>query len=934
MRAASWMFNRRPVAWATALVCLGMVPAWAGVGTTGDFSVYPVFIQPGPGDTDLGNNFLGLGNNGVGSLLVDGGSFLSAAAIQFGNGGSGVATGLIDGAGTRVNLVGDGNTNRLEVGNWGRGSLTVSGGATLDGRASSAACLTLNRWCNNFIGNAAGSDGLFTVTGAGSNASFLHAFVIGGLAVFRPPIETFTFGTPGASTRGRVEVLGGGTLTTDGASIGVAPGGSSPLGTERSFAEVLIDGTDSVWRITGNLAHGYDPFVGTANHRNAVATISLTNGGAMEIQGPQGHVNGGGMNLTNGGGRTDMSISGIGSKLAFTGDATYLQVGRRLGSAVLSVLGGGSVTGVQYVSVGRDGSFGELLLEGAGSLLSASGTVSPESRGGGATLPFVASMDIGRNGNGTVTVRDGARLEVTATVKGDGGPAISLGRDAASFGRLTITGAGSTVLLSAQSVLAGGGPGEAFNPFMRVGRDGSGELNISAGGKLLIDGQAVATVADPRYTSLYIGGTNAATPGGKGIATVAGLGSEIRMTGYDTGLSVGWGPQSFGQLNVTDQGKVSAIGAQVGSSGGTGVLKVDNATLQFQGQQTGGNRSGAYLVVGDGSGIGVATVSNGGVVNLVNNGSSGAGVYLGGTGTRPMGDGSLTLSGASQINVQAEPGLGVVRVGRDGSGLMRVRGGSSVNVGDGNLLVASHKGGDGTLLVSENSTITAGWVGIGRNKTDTGDVDGGTGTVVLINSTLTAPTIVVGTNGFLGGSGTINGNVINHGIFAPGNSPGTLEIDGSFTALAGSKMILEVESDGAGGFLTDLVIFKGGEPLDLANLHAEFRFLGNTDPNAFGGSGLFKLDTFFQERQADNSLAAVAPAVFDNAVFTAQADAYQITRFNFDPASGGTVIAAAVPEPEAWALMLAGLLTIGGIARRRHAAALLRPRPATQARAT
>ena len=33
-------------------------------------------------------------------------------------------------------------------------------------------------------------------------------------------------------------------------------------------------------------------------------------------------------------------------------------------------------------------------------------------------------------------------------------------------------------------------------------------------------------------------------------------------------------------------------------------------------------------------------------------------------------------------------------------------------------------------------------------------------------------------------------------------------------------------------------------------------------------------------------------------------------------------------------LMLAGLLTIGGIARRRHAAALLRPRPATQARAT
>ena len=61
---------------------------------------------------------------------------------------------------------------------------------------------------------------------------------------------------------------------------------------------------------------------------------------------------------------------------------------------------------------------------------------------------------------------------------------------------------------------------------------------------------------------------------------------------------------------------------------------------------------------------------------------------------------------------------------------------------------------------------------MGRNKTLIGDVDGGTGTLVLINSNLTATDIVIGSNGFLGGTGKITGNLVNHGIFAPGQSPG------------------------------------------------------------------------------------------------------------------------------------------------------------------
>lgn len=918
----------RHVAIACVAACLGLTPTWAEVSVTGSFGTGPSAISIGPGNTVAPTTGLWVGSPDLGSLLVNNGSFLQLAKLSFGAGGTGNGNGLISGAGTRVELIGDGASDsqvtRLVVGDWGVGSLTVNGGAILDTRVNQSPCLLPFHYCDAFVGNAAGDTAVLNIDGANTEVRIGQTLRVAHAGLAVQSLNGYTYGVPGGTTRGTVNVTGGALLSTNRATVGNNQWDNAATGQERNFGEVNVSGAGSRWVVTGgavvNSVTGVvaedGAYIGTADHRNAFASINLTNGGVLEIQGPPGSFNGGGMNMSNGGGRTDMLISGTGSALSLTGDSTYLQIGRRLGSALLTVQSGGSVTGVQYVSVGRDGSFGELVIDGANSLFSATGTVSPQARGNAALLPFVAQIDIGRDGTGAVTVRNGARMEVKATVAGDGSPTINMGRGAASSGRLTITGAGSTVLLAAESVLPGGGPGEAFNPFMRVGRDGSGELTIAQGGKLLMDGQAIATVADQRYTSLFIGGSGSTTPGGKGIATVSGLGSEIRLTGHDTNIAVGFGPQAFGQLSVNDQALVSAIGLSVGAAGATGVLKMDNGRMELFGQETGGNLSGAYLMLGNGGGIAVASMANGSIININNAGSGGAGVYLGGSLQRPGGDGSLTMTGGSQINIQAAPGLGQLRIGRDGSALVRMRGASRIDVGDGQVVIARDKGSDGTLLMSENSSITAGWVGVGRNKTASGDEDGGTGTVVLVNSTLTAQNIVVGSNGFLGGSGTIIGNVTNHGIFSPGNSPGILEIDGSFTALAGSKMILEIESNGLGGFNTDLVIFKGGQPLDLTNLNAEFRFLGNTDPNAFGASGLFNIDTFFQERQTDASLAGLAPSVFDNAVFTAQADHYQITQFSFNAATGGT-ITAAVPEPESWALMLAGLLTIGCITRRR-----------------
>ncbi len=873
-------------------------------------------VPVGPGDSLLPTKGLWVGDSTLGSLLVDSGSRLQVASLAMGSSQTGTGNGTLTGPNSRIELTGNGfdqgDVNRFQVGSWGLSNFTVSDGAMLDGRANSAACVGLNHYCNNFIGGAAGSTGNFTVTGAESQAQFLRSFYVGGVSVFHPPIDSFTFGTPAGTTRGTVNVLAGGTLTTDNATLGLAPGGGSPTGNERSFADVRIDGVGSLWRVTGGtLEPGQYARVSTAVHRNAWASLAITNGGEMRVEGDGAQYTA--VGLTTGGGRTDMLVSGAGSKLHFQGQSGVLNVANSVGTAFLDVRDGGLVDGMFYAAIGRSGGTALLTVDGAGSVFRVDGTASASANG----VTSAGVFDIGRNGgNGTATISNGARLELLADTSTASGLAMSLGRDANSAGTLNIQSGGVVLLRSSSN--APGTAQETWNPFVRIGRDGGGTLNIDSGGKLLLDGGGVSTPDERRSTSLYIGGSSETTVGGRGLATVAGAGSEIRVTGNDTYIAVGHGPQSNGQLTVRDGGAVYGMGMVLGRSGGVGVLNVDAGTLGMSGQQNAGTLAGAYFVVGDGGGVGVATLANGSVLRLSNLGTSGAGITMGGSSYASGGDGSLTLTGGSRIEVVAAPGLAGVSVGREGSAILRLRGASSLDLSDGVLAIGRNSGSDGTVIASEGSSITAGWVGVGARKTDAGDVDGGTGTFVLVNSTLDASQIVIGTNGFLGGTGTINGMVTNRGIFAPGNSPGRLEINGGFVAEAGSRLILEVQADGQGGFKTDELVFNAGQPLDLSTLKVEFRFLGATDPNAFQASGRFGTDTFFQLKAADGSIGGLAPALFASASFSASAASYTISNFSFDAATGAHFSAQPVPEPGTTALLLAGLATIGWLARRRQ----------------
>lgn len=914
---AASRFAVRRVAMA-AMVVAGFVPlaGRAAVTAGGDTSTNPGGLVIGPGNTDIGTARFFVGSGAPGSFAVDAGSLFGAGAMSLANGGNGAATAVIDGAGTVVSLRGDGNVNRFEVGNWGVGSAIVSGGALLDARADAAACLQGARFCNNFIGNGAGSDGTLTVTGGGSRAQFLHGFVVGGLAVFKPPIDTFTFGTPGGSTRGTVNVLAGGTLVTERGTLGVAPGGGSPTGRERSFSSVTIDGAGSLWQVTGGSAA--DPraaFIDASTHSNAWSVINITNGGRLQFDAAPNFVNG--FNLTQNNGRSDTFVNGVGSGIDLNGGV--LQVGRRLGTGTMTVNGGATITDAYFVGVGRDASVGRLTLDGAGTSL----TINKSGPANTADSAFQGGMHIGRSGTGFVTVSNGARIDITSTTAANRARFLSLGVGSASSGTLDITGAGSVVRISVASLVAGGGPTETLGPYAGIGQEGSGTLNITAGGKLLLEGSYVTTDADRRTSAVNIGGGSDTTVGARGLALVRGAGSEISINGAERFMAIGRGPSSYGELTLADGGKLTATTLNVGRAGGVGLLKMDAGVIELTGQfaapVTALTSTG--FGVGTGGGTGIVRLDNGSTISIVNLGTAGTGMTLGGSTNSPDGDGSLTMAGASSITVVAAPGRATFTVGRQGSALVRMSGASSIDIGDGRFFVAREAGSDGSVIATGGSTITAGWVGIGRNLVSGVDSDGGTGTMVLNGATLNATDIVIGTNGFLGGSaGSIvaSGTITNYGIFSPGSSPGTFTIDGDYVAGAGSRLILEVQGSAGSGFETDLVYFKQGHTLDLAALNVEFRFLGGTSPDEFKQTGGFDIDTFLAAQTAGGQTVQIDHALLANTSYSARADAYTFTSFDFSADGGATFVAVPVPEPGTWALMLAGGSLLAGLARRRR----------------
>lgn len=302
-----------------------------------------------------------------------------------------------------------------------------------------------------------------------------------------------------------------------------------------------------------------------------------------------------------------------------------------------------------------------------------------------------------------------------------------------------------------------------------------GTLQVSGGqalgsGAVTLDAGTVLDVVSATNTSLanLIQGDGALHKNGAGGLTVSAANTYTGGTAINGGAIIATHAQAFGTGNVT-------VGAGA-------LLGLGDVTL-------GNTISGAGAVVKTGSGVGELT---------------GVNTYSGGTG---VSSGILRVTNTSAI----------------GTGGVSIASGATFELANAtNLTFANALSGAGTFRKTGAGDLTfSNAFSVGSLLVDAGRV--------RLNAVMTG-NATVGAGGILNGVGQVTGTLTNNGTVAPGNSIGTLNVQGNYVHNAGS--ILEIEFDANGGI--DLLNVSGTAQLNGGTL----RFISLGGAEGTGGTFL------------------------------------------------------------------------------------------------
>ncbi|MDH2348942.1 autotransporter domain-containing protein [Bradyrhizobium sp. SSUT77] len=711
------------------------------------------------------SGFLTVGQSGTGALTISGGGALSSVSVTAGDLAGSTGTMTVTGSGSTMTTTGVGN--QVIIGNYGAGTLLVSsGGAVSD--------------AGGIVGQNAGGTGTATVDGLGSTWT---------------NTSTLTVGTQGTGT---LTLSNQGQATTAGVLIGVAGG----TGT------VSLTGHSGV-STTGAVNVG---FTGTGTLTVASNSFVVSSGGAIgNLAGAHGAV----------------TVTGAGSAWSF--GAFDLTIGAN-GTGSLLVSNGGQIS-----SSNGGGTLGQA----AGS----SGTVTVDGAGSSWTTP--AFLFVGVGGAGTMTISNGG-----VVITNDG----TLGVAAGGTGVVTVTGASSTWATT-------GG--------INVANAGSGSLAISNGGAVSSVGGTVGALANSTGTVTVTGiGSSWSTGAGNLIIGQYGTGSLLVSNGGavndmngDLGQFAGasgsatvngtgsiWtnnflgiGDAGNGTLTISNAGKITntigVIGAVAGSVGhvtvdgvgstwtnslnlvvggvGTGSLAISNGATALGGSgiaQIGAGVGGIGAVIVDGSG---SSLSNGGGIHVGDAGTGSLSISNGGNVTALSGLFIATQAGSvGTFNIGADAASAAAAPGTlNAPSIAFGLGAGSItfNHTSANYAFAPAISGVGTINQIAGTTIlTADSSGF----TGATNVTGGR---LAVNGSLAGSAVMVSGSGVLGGTGTVGSTTVNGGTLSPGNSIGTLTVQGNLAFASAAHYLVEVSPTAA-----DLTNVTGTATLGGATVNASF----------------------------------------------------------------------------------------------------------------
>jgi len=490
-------------------------------------------------------------------------------------------------------------------------------------------------------------------------------------------------------------------------------------------------------------------------------------------------------------------------------------------------------------------------------------------------------------------------------------------------------------------------------------------LRLAAAGTIDLAGDNSATLNAPikllDNTTLQIGNNNAL---GTGVLTVAANTTTIESDNATSrvlpnALFIAGNLTTFGAGgDLTFQGGMTQDGDQTfivnNNSVTVSSLASSNSTVRNITKEgpgallVSGNRTQGGFVKVTGGTFGVAgsfssqdVILNGGVLGLSDAG-------LGGPFTRALGTTNTTMRWTDSGGFAAygsNPSWGAannltVNVGGAGATLTWDSTANFLNTGQSLILGSNVSNGtvtfqnglnfgaaDQTIQVNRGASAPSNGVdavisgviassGGGFNKTGTGalslnanntysgatNVNAGT---LLVNGNQSAATgaVTVNNGATLGGSGIIGGSVTVNGggTLAPGNSTGILTT-GALSLTSNSNFVLELNNNVPGtGY--DQVIVNGSVTLGLGNIVV------------VAGGGLTLGEKFYVVL---NDGSDAVNGTF-NQGSTVTSGGYTFTINYSDNGDGGQVgndvslTVAAVPEPETWALLIAGIVGLVGL---------------------